>query len=104
MYKNLSIAVLLVAFGLVAARSTSSPTSGSASIVATVSLPNQTAPLPSTVLFTPGTTGLFRVTAYMTEVVPLANNGSVDTWIYHLGWTDDAVVGQFPFPQGKKYD
>jgi hypothetical protein len=93
MYKNLSIAVLLVAFGLVAARSTgttpaSTPTSPT--IVASVSLPNQTAPIPSTVLFTPSATGLFRVTAYMTEVVPFTSNGSYYTWIYHLGWTDDA--------------
>jgi hypothetical protein len=91
MYKNLLIALLLAAFGLAAARSTNTSSSpASPTIVATVSLPNQTAPLPSTVLFTPDTTGLFRVTAYMTEVVPLTNNGSVDTWIYHLGWTDDA--------------
>jgi hypothetical protein len=90
MYKNLLIALLLAAFGLAAARSTNTSSSpASPTIVATVSLPNQTAPLSSTVLFTPDTTGIFRVTTYMTEVVPLTHDGGY-VWTYHLGWTDDA--------------
>jgi hypothetical protein len=84
MYKNLSIVLLLAAFGLAGRSFPSTPSSGSVSIVATVSPPNQTAPFPSRVRFTPTTTGLFRVTAYMTEVVPLANNGGC-VWTYRLG-------------------
>ena len=90
MYKNLSIAILLVAFGLVAARSTGLPASTptSATIVKTVVLRNQTGSIPTTTLFTPASTGLFRVSVYMTEVVPPQGNDG--TWIFNLAWTDDA--------------
>jgi hypothetical protein len=90
MYKNLSIAVLLVAFGLVAARSTGSPapTPSSPVIVKKVILANQTAPIPTTTLFTPASNGLFRVSIYMTQVVPTQRNNGY--WLYNLDWTDDA--------------
>jgi hypothetical protein len=89
MYKNLSIAVLLVAFGLVAARSTGAPapTLTSPTIVKKVALTNQTGPIPTTTIFTPGTSGLFRVSVYMTQAV--AGN-SPDYWTVDLGWSDDA--------------
>lgn len=91
MYKNLSIAVLLVAFGLVAASSTGSPapTPSSPVIVKRVILANQTAPIPTTTLFTPASSGLFRVSVYMTTPVPNSNS---NLWVFNLGWTDAAGV------------
>jgi hypothetical protein len=91
MYKNLCIAVLLLAFGLVAMRSTGSPTAGSTppAIVAKLTLPNQTAAIPTTVLYTPSQTGLFRVSVYMTT--PVANESS-NYWTLQLGWSDEAGV------------
>jgi hypothetical protein len=88
-YKNLSIAVLLVAFGLVAARSTGTPSSTSTSptIVKKVTLPNQTGPINGTI-FTPVTNGLFRVSVYMTQTVP--GNNANNFWGYNLAWFDDA--------------
>jgi hypothetical protein len=89
-YKNLSIAVLLVAFGLVAARSTGTPAPTSTpTIVKKVILANQTAPIPTTTIFTPASNGLFRVSVYMTQVVPMQYNDA-GTWLYNLNWTDDA--------------
>ena len=89
LYKNLSIAVLLVVFGLVAARSTGTPapTTTSPTIVRKVVLVNQTAPIPTTTIFTPGASGLFRVSVYMTQVSP---GGADDSWSCNLNWTDDA--------------
>jgi hypothetical protein len=52
-----------------------------------VVLPNQTATIPTTTLFTPGTTGLFRISAYMTQVATVS--GSYNT-TFNLGWSDDA--------------
>jgi hypothetical protein len=87
-YKNLAIAVLLTACFLVANRSTGLPASPtSPTIVKQVLLPNQTTTIPTTTLFTPGTTGLFRISAYMTQVVA---GDADDGWTYNLGWSDDA--------------
>jgi hypothetical protein len=91
MYKNLSITVLLVAFGLVAARSTGTPTATFTSpvIIKKIILANQTAPIPTTTIFTPASNGLFRVSVYMTTPVV---NSNPNNWIFNLEWTDEAGV------------
>jgi hypothetical protein len=64
-------------------------------IVGTVSLPGQTEAIPTTTIFTPKNSGLFRISIYMTTVKP-TNYTSV--WSYYLGWTDDAGVEQTNYP------
>jgi hypothetical protein len=87
MYKNLSIALLIVTFGLVAIRSTGTSNNiSTATIIKKVVLSNQTAVIPTTTLITPGTTGLFRISAYMTQVAT-AQGGATS---FNLGWADDA--------------
>jgi hypothetical protein len=93
MYKNLSIAVLLVAFGLVAMRSNGLPPSGQNApvVVAKVVLENQTNAIPTTTVFTPTVSGLYRIHAYMT-VPGSANSSNPGYWQMNLGWTDQAGV------------
>jgi hypothetical protein len=89
MYRNLSIAVLVAAFALVAGRTAlpnSTPTSPV--IVRKVALTNQSAPISTTTLFTPPQSGLYRVSVYMTQVV--ANVQQNGLWSYNIGWSDDA--------------
>jgi hypothetical protein len=87
MYKNLSIALLIVAFGLVAIRSTgTSNTTSTPTIIKIVVLSNQTAAIPTTTLIAPGTTGVFRISAYITQVAT-AQGGPTS---FNLGWADDA--------------
>jgi hypothetical protein len=87
MYKNLSIALLIGAFGLVAIRSSGTPnTNSTPTIIKKVVLSNQTAVIPTTTLITPGTTGLFRISAYMTQIAT-AQGGPTT---FNLGWSDDA--------------
>jgi hypothetical protein len=90
MYKNSSIAVLLVAFGLVAARSTGLPASNPTSPVIVVKrrLVNQTAPIPTTTIFTPAHDGVYRLSVYAT--ITKADPSSQSWWYYTLAWTDDA--------------
>ena len=92
MYKNLSIAVLLVAFGLDTARTTGLPASTptSPTIVASIALTNQTATIPPTTVFTPTQTGLYRLSVYMTQTVSVPR--STSEWRYNLAWVDDAGV------------
>jgi hypothetical protein len=89
MYKNLTILVLIATFALFAARSTGSapPTIMTPIILKRVLKLNQTAPIPTTTLFTPTPGGLFRVSAYMTQTSPGTGTGS---WNLELYWTDDA--------------
>jgi hypothetical protein len=98
MYKNISIAVLLVAFGLVAARSTGAPvaTLTPPNIVKKVILANQTAPIPTTTIFTPASNGLFRLSVYITQVVPAEKQGNQSNWQYQFNWTDDAGAESLP--------
>ena len=90
MYKNLSIILLLAAFGLVAARSTGTPvaTLTSPTIVATLALPHQIATIPTTTMFTPKTSGLYRISVYMTQVVSTSSTETL--WRFNLNWTDSA--------------
>jgi hypothetical protein len=63
MYKKLSIALLIVAFGLVAIRATGIPASTptSPTIVVKRRLVNQTAPIATTTIFTPAHDGVYRL-------------------------------------------
>jgi len=90
MYKNVSIAVLLVAaFGLVAARSTGSPSTPTSPITITKGrLVSQTTPIPTTTIFTPTHDGVYRLSAYATITQPDPNSQSY--WIWNPTWTDDA--------------
>jgi hypothetical protein len=90
MYKNLSLVALVVILGLLAGHPASSVPSSPASplIVRTAAFPNQTAPIPSTPLLTPTKTGLYRVSAYMTQIVPTTTSNV--TSFLELTWTDDA--------------
>jgi hypothetical protein len=88
MYKNLSIALLIIAFGLVAARSTGLPsTPTSPVIIVKRRLVNQTATIPTTTIFTPAQDGVYRLSAYATITTPGPNSQSF--WFYDVGWTDD---------------
>ena len=92
MYKNLWVAILLFATFVFTSGSKpadASPTGPSApAIVATVKLTGQTAPISATTLFTPTATGVYRVSAYMTQVTPV--NLLNVFWYLNLRWTDDA--------------
>jgi len=56
-------------------------------IVAKGKLPNQTAPIPTTTIFTPTQTGLYRLSVYAT--VERADLNSNSYWCYGFQWTDD---------------
>jgi hypothetical protein len=62
--------------------------SAAPNIVAQVALTGQTAPIPTTTLFTPSATGMYRLSTYGTITNPVA---VVDGyWLVILNWTDDA--------------
>lgn len=86
MFKNVFIALLLVAFGVVAGHSDSAsshPTSPV--IVQRVVLTNQTGPIPITTLITPQQDGLYRLSAYMS----LTRGGGTNNGIFlDFAWTD----------------
>jgi hypothetical protein len=56
-------------------------------IVAKIRMTGQTATIPTTTVFTPAQSGLFRATAYMSMTVPSGGGGG---WAMSLNWTDDA--------------
>lgn len=56
-------------------------------VVARVALPNQSAPIAATPIFTPKYDGLFRISIYMTTTKAVASNNE---WVFELGWTDEA--------------
>jgi hypothetical protein len=90
MYKNLSIALLIVAFGLVAIRSTGTqaPMATSPIIITKRRLVNQTAPIPTTTIFTSTHDGVYRLSVYAT--ITQADPSSDSNWEWGAGWTDDA--------------
>src|SRR5579863_4698326 len=88
MYQKLSTALLLGIFGIFAVHySSGSPSAQSIPpvIVARLVLQNQTAPIATTPVYTPTVTGLYRISAYMTE--PQNNTGN--DWNLNLQWTDE---------------
>jgi hypothetical protein len=96
MYKTLCVAVLLLPTFALA--QTSKPSSSgpfnSPQIVAKGKLPNQTAPIPTTTIFTPTQTGLYRLSVYATISKADPNSGSY--WAYTFNWTDDSGVQSQP--------
>jgi hypothetical protein len=92
MYKTLSVAVLLAAtFAVVLGirHADALPATGSPSplIVARGKFTHITQSIPTTTLFTPSATGLYRLSVYTTLSTPIPS--SEQDWYYVLGWTDD---------------
>lgn len=88
MYKTLCVAVLLLpTFALTQARN-SAATPVSPPIVARGKLVNQTAPIPTTTIFTSAQDGLYRLSAYATIIK--ADPSSSSSWDYLPSWTDDS--------------
>jgi hypothetical protein len=89
MRKSLIVAVLLLA-GLTLVAGSKSVASAPAAIttpqiVATGRLLNQSAPFSKTI-YTPGVSGIYRLSAYGTMVA--ADPDSTSVWWYNFGWTD----------------
>jgi hypothetical protein len=57
-------------------------------VVAKVSLTGQTAVIPTTTIFTPKASGLYRISVYGAMTKPVSENAA--NWDVSLGWTDDA--------------
>jgi hypothetical protein len=93
MYKTLCVVILLVGvFALAGRNSVASPATSvtSPQIVAKGRLVNQTAPIPTTTIFTPAQNGLYRLSVYAT--VSKADASSSAFWFYSAGWTDEAGI------------
>jgi hypothetical protein len=58
--------------------------------VAKAKLTNQTAQIPTTTIYTPAQTGLYRLSVYATLLSAPCSTGL--TWYVNLGWVDDAGV------------
>jgi hypothetical protein len=91
MYKTLCVVALLLATFVFTSGSkpadASPVTPVSPPIVAKGKLVNQTAPIPTTTIFTPTQVGLYRISVYMTLTkVDIASNS---TWWFTMNWTDD---------------
>jgi hypothetical protein len=91
MYKTVGVAVLTLAtfaFTSGSKPADASPNSPSSPvIVARVNLTGQSAAIPTTTLFTPAKTGLYRTTTYL--AVTQRGDGQA-YWEFNLGWPDDA--------------
>jgi hypothetical protein len=88
MYQKLSTLLLLGIFALLAVHySAGSPPAESIppAIVARLALQNQTAPIANTTAYTPTVTGLYRISAYMTE----PQNDTGNFWYLNFQWTDE---------------
>src|SRR5215467_14162580 len=66
-------------------------------IIRRVELTNQTAPIPTTTLFTPSHNGLYRVSSYMTLTSGDSRGRDVGVWDLSLDWTDDAGAEAAPY-------
>jgi hypothetical protein len=90
MYKTLALAILLLPTLTVAqeAKPAAPIPLTQPQIVAKGKLPNQTAPIPTTTIFTPTQTGLYRLSIYAT--ISKADPSSGSGWIYNLQYTDDS--------------
>jgi hypothetical protein len=78
MYKALCIAVLLLPTFVLAQ---------SPQIVAKAKLPHQTATIPTTTIYTPAQTGLYRLSIYATLT---KTDNSASYWLVNVSYTDDA--------------
>ncbi len=96
MYKAICVLAFLVAsFALTSGSKIADASAGglpSPVIVARAKLANQTAPIPTTTIFTPTQDGLYRISAYAT--VAKADPNSQSAWSFGVQWTDDAGAGQ----------
>jgi hypothetical protein len=104
MYKALCIAVLSLPTFVLAQ---------SPQVVAKAKLPHQTATIPTTTIYTPAQTGLYRLSVYATLLTTVENSQS--QWNVYVQWTDDAVtqyqnvlfsensLGSFVFPAVGNY-
>src|SRR5437588_11107787 len=88
MYKTLCAAVLLLPTFAVAQTRNPAVSPVSPPIVARGKLVNQTAPIPTTTIFTPAQDGLYRLSAYATIIK--ADPSSSSNWAYTPSWTDDS--------------
>ena len=99
MYKTLGIAVVLLAVlaftsgSRSADASLTTPIGPGPTIVAHGRLVNQTAPIPTTTIFTPSQTGLYRLSVYATVLNSGVNGYS---WYVGLAWTDDQGQQSIP--------
>jgi hypothetical protein len=88
MYKTLCLAVLLLpTFALTQGRNPA-VTPISPPIVAKGKLVHQSAPIPTTTIFTPLHDGLYRLSVYMTQSVAVIGSGA--QWTFNVAWSDDA--------------
>ena len=94
MYKTISVAAVLmalVAFTVSGRLADASPTAHpSPVIVAKGKVLNQSVAIPTTTIFTPKDTGLYRLSIYGTVTKPCTSN--CQEWIFFFSWTDDAGV------------
>jgi hypothetical protein len=91
MNKTLCVIVVLLACALAFSAGSASTTTATYTvpqIVAKGRLLNQTAPIPTTTIFSPAQSGLFRLSVYATITTGVTNNTS--TWSYNTEWTDDS--------------
>jgi len=89
MYKSVCVAVLLLpTFILAQGGKPATSSFPSPLILAKSKLPNQTAPIPTTTVFTPSQDGLYRLSVYMTESVAVPTSGAY--WTFNAAWSDDA--------------
>ena len=91
MYKTLcAVALLLGTLALSGSQSAAIPAASPSSppIIARVKLTNQTAAIPTTTIFTPAQTGLYRASLYMTQTTAVPTSNGV--WFFEIVWTDDA--------------
>jgi len=61
-------------------------------VIARLSLKNQTVPIPTTTIFIPKADGLYRLSVYMT--VTTADLTSSSFWSANVNWTDEAGAEQ----------
>ena len=90
MRKTLWLTLILMAVNSFAQDAQRTTTIVNPAIVATVALTSQTANISKTALYTPTADGVFRISAYMTMVVP----GSTGSWWLTAYWVDDAGAEQ----------
>src|ERR1700674_1202503 len=94
MYKTLCVAVLLLpTFALAQSGKPATPFT-SPLIVAKAKLVNQTAAIPTTTIFTPTHSGLYRLSLYMT--VSKIDPQSSTSRGFALAWTDDGGAETSP--------
>ena len=91
MNKALCVMVLLLG-GALMVKSSDGSSAGSTSpvIVAKGRFVSRSTPIPTTTMFTPQQTGLYRLSVYMTAI----RNGapSITGWSYSFSWADDAGI------------